>query len=212
MASSWGSVLGVHMVKARPELFAAYVGTAQLVSYREDQRAAYDALMSLARAGGDAETVAALEGVGPPPWTNPRHPGLLRRLTRRYEAKTTTPAPKAWWVPAPEFATPEQEADREGSDDYSYLQYTGYKGDGFGTRVDLNALGTAFELPVFLIQGTEDLVTPPAVTQRYFDRVTAPEKALVLCRGPGTTRTRRWWRRSTGCCASGFAVGRAADS
>jgi pimeloyl-ACP methyl ester carboxylesterase len=34
---SWGTALGVHMLKRRPELFSAYVGTAQLVNMRENE-------------------------------------------------------------------------------------------------------------------------------------------------------------------------------
>jgi pimeloyl-ACP methyl ester carboxylesterase len=32
LGHSWGSVLGVNMVKARPDLFSAYVGTGQLMN------------------------------------------------------------------------------------------------------------------------------------------------------------------------------------
>jgi pimeloyl-ACP methyl ester carboxylesterase len=34
-------------------------------------------------------------------------------------------------------------------------------------------------VPVFLVQGEEDLLTPPAVTRAYFERLSAPRKQLV---------------------------------
>jgi pimeloyl-ACP methyl ester carboxylesterase len=47
-------------------------------------------------------------------------------------------------------------------------------------RIDLPALGTRFALPVYFVQGEQDLLTMPAVTRRYVDSITAPAKGLVL--------------------------------
>ena len=52
--------------------------------------------------------------------------------------------------------------------------------DGMFVTVDLYKLGTDFKLPVYLVQGTEDLLTTQDVTQRYFDAIRAPVKKLVL--------------------------------
>ena len=46
--SSWGSILGVTMAKAHPELFYAYLGTSQLVSNRENEAISYAGLLALA--------------------------------------------------------------------------------------------------------------------------------------------------------------------
>jgi pimeloyl-ACP methyl ester carboxylesterase len=91
MGGSWGSALAVHIAKARPDLFHAYVGTSQLVSYADDVKLSYARTLGLARAASDAETVDKLEKLGPPPWTNPRAFGTLRRATRKYEALKPIP-------------------------------------------------------------------------------------------------------------------------
>ena len=180
VGGSWGSILGIHMAKARPDLFHAYVGFAQVVSYAENQTASYEKTTAAARAAGDQTAIASLEALGNPPWTNPRNYGILRRATRAYEAKTTDSAPKSWWVRAPEYDTPEvREHDSEG-EDFSYLQFVGLEGNGMLSRVDLPALGSDFQVPVFMAQGSEDLVTVPEAAQRYFDRISAPEKQFVL--------------------------------
>ena len=46
--------------------------------------------------------------------------------------------------------------------------------------VDLPALGTHFDVPVFITQGAEDLLTSPVISRSYFDSITAPQKAFVL--------------------------------
>ncbi len=180
VGGSWSSILGVHMALSRPDLLHAYVGVGQIVEYHENEAAMYRKLIGLARAAEDGKSVAALEAVGPPPWTNPRNFGIVRRATRVYEAKTTTPAPESWWTPAAQYTTPQALADYEGGEDHSYLQFVGYAGNGMYSRVDLPKLGTRFAIPVFLLQGAEDLVTTAEVSKRYFDTIQAPRKDYVL--------------------------------
>lgn len=180
VGGSWGSILGVHMVKSRPDLFFAYVGFAQVVSYRENQSASYAKVTALARAAADQAGLAALDALGSPPWKNPRSYGVLRRATRAYEARTTEPAPESWWKRSPEYDTPEMRDSYLEGEDFSYLQFVGLGGDGMFSRVDLPALGSAFQVPVYMAQGAEDLVTVPEVARRYFDGISAPAKRFVL--------------------------------
>ena len=180
MGSSWGSALAVHMAQRRPDLFHAYVGTAQLVSQRANLAAFYARTLELAGAAADDKTVAALTALGAPPWQNPRAFGIVRRASRKLEAARTTPAPAHWWRPAAAYATPQALADAEAGEEYSWLQFVGLKNNGMAATIDLPALGMRFALPVFLLQGTEDMLTPLSVTQPYFDAIEAPAKALVL--------------------------------
>lgn len=185
MGGSWSSVLGVHMARARPELFHAYITTGQLVRNPDNLISSHQKVLTLARAAGDTATVATIEALGSPPWTNPRAFGILRRATRVYEAKTATPAPKAWWAPAAPYATDKALADYEGGEDFSYIQFVGMKGDGMLSRIDLPALGLDFAIPMFFVQGAADLVTTPEVARRYYDSITAPKKAWRLVTDAG---------------------------
>ncbi|WP_426104204.1 alpha/beta hydrolase [Massilia sp. TSP1-1-2] len=180
MGGSWGSALSVHMAKSRPELFGAYLSTGQLVNGRENEADSYRKLMALARAANDAATIAALEALGAPPWLAPRSPGQFRKISRGYEAKTTTPAPKAWWSLAPAYASEKMQAEYESGEDYSWIQYVGMKGDGMHATLDLYKLGAEFRMPVFMIVGEQDLTTTPGVAKRYFDAIKAPKKAFFL--------------------------------
>lgn len=183
--SSWGSILGVHMAKARPDLFHAYLGTSQLVNFRENQRVSYARLLAVVGASDDPASMAVLHGVGEPPWTDPRSFGKVRRVIRAYEAKVSTPAPEAWWTPAAEYRTPKAQADYEAGEDYSFLNFVGLKGDGMASRVDLPALGTDFAIPMFFVEGAQDLLATPDVAQRYYESLTAPRKHLVLLERAG---------------------------
>ncbi|MFC5551664.1 alpha/beta fold hydrolase [Massilia aerilata] len=180
MGGSWSSVLGMHMAKSNPAMFCGYVSTAQVVGNALSQRGSYDATLALARAAGDADSIGKLEGIGPPPWTNPRNPGIIRRIMRKYEAISTAPAPKSWWAPSPEYATAKYDADYTAGEDYSWLQFVGLKGDGIASKIDLYQLGPKFELPIYMLQGEQDLLTMPEPSRRYFDFIQAPRKEFVL--------------------------------
>ena len=104
---------------------------------------------------------------------------MLRRITRKYEALKADPPPKDWFAFGPGYDTPAYEADYTAGEDYSFLNFVGLKGDGMGPRIDLAKLGTRFAMPVYMLQGEADLVTPPEVSRPYFDSLTAPEKVFI---------------------------------
>jgi pimeloyl-ACP methyl ester carboxylesterase len=180
MGGSWGSALAVNMAMASPNLFHAYVGTAQLVSYQDDMVASYGHTLKLARAAGDADAIGKLEKIGSPPWLDPHNFGILRRVTRKYEAMRTDPAPKDWFTFAPEYDTPDYRAAYAAGEDYSFLQFVGLAGDGMGPKIALGKLGTRFAVPVYLLQGEEDLVTPREISEAYFNSISAPAKEFLL--------------------------------
>ena len=179
MGGSWGSALSVNMAMVAPDMFHAYVGTAQLVNYQADMAASYTKTLVLAKSAGDADSVGKLEKLGPPPWTDPRAFGVLRRVTRRYEALRSDPPPKGWFAFGPGYDTPAYEAAYEAGEDYSFLNFVGLAGDGMGPRIDLRKLGVRFAMPVYMLQGDEDLVTPPDISRAYFDELVAPQKEFL---------------------------------
>ena len=179
MGGSWGSVLATHMAMAAPDLFHAYVGTGQMVNYQDSLRISYGRTTTLAAASGDGDALAKLEALGPPPWTNPRAFGILRRITRKYEALVSEPAPEGWFTFGPGYDTPAYAADYEAGEDYSFFQFVGPANNGIASGIDLRTLGTAFAMPVYLLQGEVDLVTPPELSRAYFDDLSAPEKTYV---------------------------------
>lgn len=179
VGGSWSSVLGVYMAKAAPSLFCGFISSAQVVGPLPAQQS-IDATLALARAAGDAESIAKIESLGPLPWTNPRSAGIFRRVVRKYEAQRAEPVPKAWTAMSPEYSTPQYEASYEAGEDYSWLQFVGLKGDGIASKIDLYKLGPAFQVPLFMVQGEQDLLTMPEASKRYFDFIEAPRKQYVM--------------------------------
>ena len=74
------------MVFARPELFAVYVGTGQFVSWSALTKEQYAYTLARAEVENDAETLAAIRAVTPPPFHDLGAYRALRAVMRRYLA------------------------------------------------------------------------------------------------------------------------------
>jgi len=184
VGSSWGSVLGIHMAHARPDLFYAYVGGAQLVSTRKNESASYARVLEMARSAGDQQAINALTTIGPPPWDSLRKWPVFAKTRRAYQAKLVT-APPAPEKISPAYASPEERAQYEAAEDFSFEHFFGLTMSGPLELVDLPALGTDFAIPIYIFQGQEDLTALPELAQAYFDSIKAPHKQFYLVPGTG---------------------------
>lgn len=179
---SWGAFLGVNIVKARPDLFYAYVGSAQIVS-TEDWAAGYSRTMELARQAQDSGAIAELESIGPPPWDHIRKFGIWSRWTRLFEAKAA--GPPVVMKPSPEYSYEAERKQWEDAANFSQAHFFGLDMRGPAALLNLPALGTDFDLPMFIVQGEADLKTVPKVTRAYFDSIRAPSKQFILVNSVG---------------------------
>ncbi|WP_343026125.1 hypothetical protein [Massilia sp. MP_M2] len=85
-----------------------------------------------------------------------RGSGIVRRAVRKYEAPNIDPTPPSRFEVLPSCASPQAKAGYTGGEDYSFLKFVGWKGDGMASTMDLYRL----------------------VMRRFFEAITAPEKAL----------------------------------
>jgi len=181
--TSWGSVLGVKMAMSNPELYYAYVGHSQVVAPSEDLIFDYRQIYRLVQTANDQESLTILNQIGEPPYDMARNAGKLLRIIKKYQERNATPAPAAWWTMAPAYVNQNDNQDRENGDDYSFLSYVGDKRfdvSPINTKINFLKDGLVFKMPVYLIQGEEDMQTPAVITTAYFERISAPSKKLIL--------------------------------
>ncbi len=62
----WGSIVAIQMVQRRPDLFAAYVGTGQVASWKASVQMQFDRLLAKARADKDLAATKEAEAIGRP--------------------------------------------------------------------------------------------------------------------------------------------------
>jgi pimeloyl-ACP methyl ester carboxylesterase len=174
---SWGAALGVHVIKRRPDLFSAYVGTGQLVNKRRNEEINYQRQMVQAGQSGNSEAQAALRAIGPPPFANRDAVKILRQWADVLAEGDGDPVQPRPTPIAADYSRDEVPALMRGAEFSRHELY-----DELET-VDLPSLGLAFDLPFFLFHGTCDQATPIELAEEYFAVIEAPHKEFVRFEG-----------------------------
>ncbi|HYG03300.1 MAG TPA: alpha/beta hydrolase [Chryseosolibacter sp.] len=186
VGTSWGSVLGVKMALASPELFYAYVGHSQVVNPTANLKNAYDHVLGLAQTANDSASLEKLKSIGTPPYDNARNAGMLFRIIKKYEAANSDPSPDGWWQLKDEYNNEADAMHHENGDDYSFINYVGHKAMGIKSMaegVDFMKDGLSFQVPVYFVQGQNDILTAMPVSKAYFDMISAPQKKFIEVSG-----------------------------
>ena len=182
LGHSWGTHLGVEMVQRRPELFAAYIGTGQVGSWRANVQAQFDFLLAKARAAADRKRVAQLEAIGRPDPTNAQQYFSWWSMRNPY----MSPDDASWFAELkqivksnPEFTEEFMKTLGDG------MTYSGRTTVSSMLATELETTANNLGVPFFVIQGQEDMVTPTSVAVAYFNVVKAPKKKLILIEHAG---------------------------
>lgn len=179
---SWGSVLGIAIVRRRPDLFSAYVGAGQVVDMAANESVGYRELAERLQARGAHKALARLREIGPPPYD-----GVKPLLAER---KILMAHP-----PASERGTMGVMLGRLLlAPGYGLRQIRDWVGAGRHTTMrmlaDLMAYSDdvpapAIPVPVLIIQGDEDIQTPTSLAAAYFEKLQAPAKRWAALPGGG---------------------------
>lgn len=180
--TSWGSALGVKIVTKQPDLFCAYVGHSQIVNPTITTKF-YDKIYQIAQNKNDNESLEILNSIGKPPYSKAKNAGILFRILKKYERENATPAPNNWFQLSPDYNNETDNKNRADGDDYSFVNYVG--DDKLGVKsiiknINLLKDNLNFKIPVYFIQGNEDIMTPKEDSKAYFDKIKAPKKEYYL--------------------------------
>ncbi len=174
---SWGAVLGVYLIKRRPDLLSAYVGTGQLVNKRRNEELNYRREVAQAERSGNEAALSALRAIGPPPFADREALKTLRQWADVLaegdgDSVQPRPTPIASDYSRDEVPSLMKGAEFSRSELYDELE-----------TVDLPSLGTAFDIPFFLFHGACDPATPIELAEEYFAAIEAPHKEFVRFEG-----------------------------
>ena len=181
--SSWGSVLGVKMAQENPELLYAYIGHSQLVNPPASNLTAHSKLVQLIQQSNDQASLDILHSIGKPPYDTAKNAGRFMRIIKKYQQINAMPPPASWFLMAPEYDNEKDNQHRSDGDDYSFVHYTGDKRLGIApmsATINFFEDGLVFKIPVFFIQGAEDIQTPAGINKEYFKKIKAPRKKFFL--------------------------------
>jgi len=185
LGHSWGSVLGVKMAKARPDLFYAYVGTGQVVDNGKGDVLAYSRLLAAAREKGNRKAVAELVRSGAPPYSDYRQFLVARKWAMAFESDGPSGMDDLAALLVAPRARLTDTWNWMGGFMASQAHFFHGRMDGPFVKVDLTKLGPDFAVPMFVFQGEEDNFTPAPIAAAYVQWIHAPQKAFVAIKGAG---------------------------
>ncbi len=176
--SSWGSSLALKMAYMAPDKYQFYVGLSQLVNYQKNMKESYDLVKTLAVKKQDMTALDTLSKIGSPPWYNPRSFGKLRRIIRAYESEVVE-APAVLKI-GKEYNTDKVRAAYFSGEEFSFVKFVGLDNNGMAQKIALDECCTQLKIPIYIIQGENDLLTTAKVTESFFDKIKAPSKKYFL--------------------------------
>jgi len=177
LGHSWGTLVAVTMVQRRPDLFAAYVGTGQVGSWKGALQIKFETVLAKARADHDAATIKQLEASGPP---DPNDAEKVFAFNDRI-FPLWPPSDVAWIKSLRAGAQALQAAHPKDFKDFQDgFKFSAEKVVPDQIKANLPATATRIDTAFFLIQGRDDLITPTMDALAYFKHVQAPHTQLVL--------------------------------
>jgi pimeloyl-ACP methyl ester carboxylesterase len=180
VAHSFGSILGLRMALARPDLFYAYVGTGQVADEQRNYSVTYDALLRKAQATANQQALDDLHRVGPPPYKSGEGYRVQRKWANRFEgADQFLSGTIGLTLVAPGNSVQDMNDDADGQ------ALSGERLVPQTTALRQKDLGLHFAIPIFFLQGTEDFTTPTELARRYLASIKAPRKEFVPLKDAG---------------------------
>jgi pimeloyl-ACP methyl ester carboxylesterase len=187
---SGGSIVGLKMIKQRPDLFSAYVGTGQFVHWARQDALSYAMVLDQARAQENRVAIEELEQLGPPPYVDTATDAIKSKY-----AGALTPAEQAVFASLdPSIAAALQSPPADASYVAPGMPPQDLRAQSMAmyarVRPELMAfdacrLGLDFKVPIFFFQGDQDAYSVTSEVQAYAAEIQAPQKKIVLVPGGG---------------------------
>jgi pimeloyl-ACP methyl ester carboxylesterase len=182
LGHSWGSAIALNMIHRRPDLFSAYVGTGQMVDKEAQEADSYGMVLARALAGSNRTAVAELNHVGPPPYRTLNDLLVQRKWLGVYD----TPAERDLFkVMAPLVAFAPGQSLKAAYDYNAAPKVAQAAVYDENARFDARMLGLIYDVPIFVFEGDQDILTPFGPTQRWLDQIQAPQKVFAVLAGGG---------------------------
>ncbi len=165
---SCGSVLGMRLAAKCPNRIRAFVGIGQVSNLRLAQKERYRAAQQLAGSRGDAETLSDLELLGPPPYDSGDEGDELERIAARLRDDCLDPFEDVRYRPlavsCPLYCERDWRNLRRGTHHSQACLW-----EQLFHELDLATQVPALTVPVAILTGQLDTISPLPVVRRFFE-------------------------------------------
>lgn len=186
---SWGSILGIGVIKKRPDLISAYVGVGQVVAWNAGFDETARLLMAAAEAAGDAEIAEELRAL-PDEWPPKGEAQAVFQRIAAIQGKLPRYKKGYHALKDGNMLNSDLMLDLLLSPDLEVSSILGIGGgaqaaatvalidDLYGRDVRRD-FGYDYEVPMFIFQGEHDWQTPTTLVKPWFAKLNAPYKQYV---------------------------------
>lgn len=188
LGESWGSALGIMLVRRYPEQFHAFIGTGQMVDFLETDLHCYQFALDWAEDRGDDKKVARLREQGPPPYYGK---GLA------WKQATYLLDTFAYMNQNPAIVDNGMNTFGDlASFEYGLIDKVNWVRGPLDTLgivyphlwdVDFRESATNLDVPVYFLLGRHDVNAPPVLVEDYLTQLEAPHKEIVWFEHSGHT-------------------------
>jgi pimeloyl-ACP methyl ester carboxylesterase len=158
LGSSWGNVLGFHIVKTHPEWLHGYVAVNPVINQMASEKHLLGSLKTHFKDHADARTELALVNI---PFKADEDLFYLRKWLFHKEGKA--------FATSSEFKT-------------GFLQWSKTWSPVWRDVMDINLTKSLkkVDTPIYFLVGKNDIQTYTPITQGYFEQLQAPKKEIIL--------------------------------
>ena len=186
MGESWGSALGIFLISEKPENYHSFIGTGQMVDFKETEIIDYNFALEDAEKKGDKDVVEKLKKQGEPPY----YDGNIALLSATYLQYLSSYMNKN-----PEIKNSGYNTFRDMfSSEYGLLDSVNYMLGIMNTfnvvypqlyDIDLREKYSKVEVPVYFFIGRHDVNAPTSLVEDYYNILDAPNKELLWFENSG---------------------------
>ncbi len=174
--NSWGTLLGVLAVQARPDLYHAWIGTGHMVSPTATDVMFWEDTLAWAERTGDENLAATLRANGPPPYADILHYEVA--LSHEHDWNVYPEFNGDLEMPANLFVPEYDLMDRINGlraflDTFSVL-YPQIQ------RIDLRVDAQRLEVPVYVVAGAHEARGRAVLSDEWFAALQAPSKERIV--------------------------------
>ena len=195
LGSSWGSILGMHMVKRCPQWIYAYIGVGQVVWFIEGEKILYQRLLGHAKKNNCEELVSKIEAIAPlleAPSIEREKSYVENASFVRQELNRLAGEAGMHHMPYADIKkmmsfnrlisphlSPTDHCNAHLGDDIALFRTPYSLTKDFLDHNLRNEVGNSFEVPIFFFTGRHDWHVPISESDAWFEDIRAPHKERV---------------------------------
>jgi proline iminopeptidase len=181
VGQSWGSGLGALAAKARPDLYHAFVGVGQMVSWDDTDRMFWEDTLAWAERTGNTGLAERLRSDGPPPYDDIRKYGPITSAEHDWNPypgfDPNNEMPAILFVP--EYSVIERVNAFRGFFDVATVLYPQLAGLDFRLHIP------ALQVPYYMVLGEHEARGRVVPAEEWLVMLEAPYKEKVVFSGAG---------------------------